>query len=90
MKPPKLLREWNGLRVRLIGREIETKGGAVAKRGAVGKIRTSGHKASFRVDACEHCHLSFVVLGIAKDELPLLFEILPSDHDDFCNCEHCR
>lgn len=71
----KLLRDWHGQRVRLRG-EIRTKGGQSAKAGAIGTIRVSGTRAAFEVPACPHCHLSFLVIRLSKDELSLWFEVL--------------
>lgn len=72
---PTKLRHWNGLRCRL-KREIKTKGGLVAHVGALGVVYSGGAKASFQVQQCGFCKLSFFVMGLAFVELPRLFEIL--------------
>lgn len=71
----KLLRDWDGQRVRLRG-DIRTKGGQVAKAGAIGTISVSGGRAAFEVPACPHCNLSFLVIRLRKDDLPVWFEAL--------------
>lgn len=70
------LREWHGLRCRAKGRVV-TKGGLVAEKGAVGIIKTdSGTRATFEVDACKECNLTFYVRGLNLCDLPTLFEII--------------
>lgn len=71
----RLLREWDGLRVRLRN-PMKTKGGLYAEIGAEGTISTSGRTASFKVDSCTHCKCGFFVMGISKDSMPILFEVI--------------
>lgn len=75
-----LLREWDGLTVRL-RRDLQTKGGRKADAGTVGVVSVAGGRARFEVESCPHCGLSFFCLGIRKDDLPGLFEIIRKEAD---------
>lgn len=57
---PKRIRDWDGMRVRLL-RDVSTMGGLRARKGTVGRLHSSGRTLTFRTDHCSHCNVSFAL-----------------------------